>query len=197
MLSGKQMSVAEVMQEIEKDGPFYQMSGGGVTISGGEPLRQPRFLAEILRACKAQQFHTVLETSGYGAWSTFQRILADVDLFMYDIKLIDPDEHRKLTGVSNKSILDNLHKLSASGKTVLVRTPLIPGYTTSNGNLVGIAKLLQSVGIPEIELLPYNRLAGNKYGKLGRRYGLQTIEYPEEIMKEAKEVFRSCNIRTR
>lgn len=196
-LSGKAMSVPEVMGEIEKDKAFYQISMGGVTISGGEPLRQSRFLAGLLRGCKTHQFHTVVETSGYGAWSAFQWILPYVDLFLYDVKIIDPDEHRKFTGVSNKIIIDNLSKLSSIGKTVQVRTPLIPGITTSHANLAAIARLMQAVGISEIELLPYNLLAGDKYGKLGRKYRLQEIKYSGEIKKEAEKLFRNFGLVTR
>ena len=196
-LSGKYMSVLEVMEEIEKDRAFYKLSAGGVTFSGGEPLGQSRFLAALLRLCKTHHLHTALETSGFAEWSTFERILPDVDLFLYDVKIIDLDEHRKLTGVSNKIIIDNLHKLFSSGKALQIRTPLVPGLTASHANLTAIARLLQVIGISEIELLPYNPLAADKYRKLGREYGLQEIQYSGEIKKEAQEIFGKCIIGTR
>jgi len=193
-LSGKRMTVAEVMEEVEKDRAFLQLSGGGVTISGGEPLAQPRFLAEILRACKRKGLHTVLETSGYGSWSFFWRLLGDVDLVLYDLKLIDCVEHKKFTQACNSIIISNLFKLTASGKSVLARMPLIPGYTTSKANLISLARLLRSTGIGEVQLLPYNPLAADKYSKLGRSYELADVRYSDEVKKSAAKLLRDLGI---
>jgi pyruvate formate lyase activating enzyme len=190
------MSAAEIMGEVEKDSAFYEMSSGGVTISGGEPLQQPHLLAWLLRECKSRQFHTVVETSGYGQWTSLELIANDVDLFLYDVKVIDPEDHQRLTGVSNAIILDNLRRLSIAGHSVLVRTPLIPSCTTSTANLHGIASFLQSLGLCEIELLPYNRLAEDKYSKLGRSYSVRVTDEEGELKSAATKAFAEYGIRS-
>lgn len=180
-LVGKRMTVAEVMVEIEKDRPFYEQSGGGVTFSGGEPLLQPTFLAALLRACRSQGIHTALDTCGYASWETLNRLRQDVDLFLYDLKLIDEERHRQYTGVSNQLILENLRRLSASGHSVLVRFPLIPYINDDERNLHQMVEFLLS--LPQqypVDLLPYHDSALHKYHGLGVEYRLPETPAPDQ-----------------
>ena len=144
-------------------------AGGGVTFSGGEPLTHPDFLCECLRLL-AGRTHRALQTSGCAAPEVFERVLADTDYVLYDLKLADPEMHRLWTGMDNRLILHNFETLCRSGKPFTVRTPLIPGVTDTAENLSAIAGILRRCGVQAIELLPYNRVAGGKYAAVGRRY---------------------------
>jgi pyruvate formate lyase activating enzyme len=124
---GREMTVAQALAEIERDRAFYDESGGGVTFSGGEPLMQSDFLAALLHACKAQDLHTAVDTCGFAAWETLDKVRGEVDLFLYDLKLMDDARHRAFTGVSNAPILANLQALSRLGHNLLIRIPLVPG----------------------------------------------------------------------
>lgn len=165
---GKEMTVPEVMREIEKDVLFYDESGGGVTFSGGEPLRQPAFLLNLLAACREKELHTVIDTTGYADRKIIGDVMRFTDLFLYDLKLIDDAGHKRYTGVSNTPILENLTFLSGAGAHVIVRIPIVPGITDSERNLQGIASFLKKTGgVQEINLLPYNQFGSNKYRRLG------------------------------
>lgn len=145
------------------------LAGGGVTFSGGEPLMQHDFLAECLTLLKGK-LHTAVQTSGYGSTDSFSQILSLADYFLFDIKLIDPDAHKHYTGVSNEQILRHFEMLTTSGKEFIVRTPLIPGVTDTEENLKQIAALLVQHHVQQIELMPYNPMAGSKYAAAGRQY---------------------------
>jgi len=185
------MTVAEVMAEVQRDVPFYDQSGGGVTFSGGEPLLQRRFLAELLANCQAQEIHTVVDTSGYAPWDVLDSIRHDVDLFLYDLKVLDDQRHQQYTGVSNRLILDNLQRLAASGSTIFVRIPLIPGINDDVENMQGSAKLLASLpNISGVELMAYHDIAEAKYEALGMDYQLPDTSPPSEIaLKKAARYF--------
>ncbi len=163
---GRQVTVPEVLAELERDRLFYEESGGGITLSGGEPLQQPDFLAALLEACRNAGFHTVVDTSGYGETAVIDRISNLVDLFLFDLKLMNPSEHQVHTGIDNKSILENLKRLIERGAAVQVRIPLVPGITDTNTNLEAAVEFLytyrQAVGV---SLLPFNILARNKFYK--------------------------------
>jgi pyruvate formate lyase activating enzyme len=179
MMSGREMTVAEVLAEIERDSLFYDESGGGVTFSGGEPLMQPEFLAELLRACRARGLHTALDTSGYAPWPTLEGISGDVSLFLYDLKLMDDRKHRRFTGVSNELILANLRELASRGAKIVVRFPFIPGINDDPENIRSIGEFVASLPCPcPINVLPYHRAGIAKYAKLGRAYPLAEIEPP-------------------
>lgn len=168
---GRQMTVRQVMADALRDLPFYEQSGGGVTFSGGEPLSQPDFLLELLRACREQEVHTALDTCGYAPWSAFESILEHTDLFLYDLKLMDERRHKQVTGVSNQRILRNLTHLSEQGARLRVRIPLIPGVNDGEENLRSTAQFLASLPQLEgIELLPYHDIAQGKYEALGLPY---------------------------
>ena len=195
-LSGKSMSVSAVLGEIEKDRKFYESSGGGVTFSGGEPLGQPEFLKHLLMACKSRGIHTVLETCGVGRWEYLENILSDTDLFLYDIKQMDPVKHEKLTGYDNRSVLENLEKLCSNGANLIIRMPVVPGLNDSKKNLTATAELMIRLAIAEIHLLPYHNYGENKYLMLGNDYALTDLEpVLEKNLDVQKHLFERYGIR--
>jgi len=190
-VSGREMTVAEVLAEIERDVPFYDQSGGGVTFSGGEPLLQHRFLLTLLRECKKRAIHTVVDTSGFAAWDVIERIRDDIDLFLYDLKLMDDVRHKQYTGVSNELILNNLRRLAEGGSQIFVRIPLIPGINDDAENLTQCAAFITSLPtITGIELMGYHDIAAAKYEALGEDYPLLgTVPPTEEEMQIAASYF--------
>ena len=179
----------EVILEVEKDRPFYENSGGGMTISGGEPLAQFEFVRALLTEAGARELHTALDTSGYGRWEKMEALLPVVDVFLYDLKLIDLDRHRRQTSVSNEQILENLRRLCRSGKPITIRMPVVPGHNDSAGDIHLLCTFLRSLnGSPtRVELLPYHKLALSKYERLGRTYPLADLEAPpRERMEEIR-----------
>ena len=174
---GREVTVEQVMTEIEKDKIFYEHSGGGVTLSGGEPLMQPDFLSGLLKASKEKGFHTALDTSGYAPWAILRRILKYVDLFLYDLKLMDERTHQKYTGEGNELILDNLIKLVRNKARIIVRIPVITGITDKQENIREIGEFVLSIkGIEELQLLPYNYLCKDKYQRMKREYAMQHVK---------------------
>ena len=166
-LIGKKMTVAQVIHEIEKDIPFYDESGGGATFSGGEPLMQPDFLHSLLKVCKEREIHTAVDTCGYSDSNILLRISNDVDLFLYDLKLINEHKHIQFTGVSNKLILENLKLLAQQGKNIIVRLPIIPGLNDDEDNILGTGKFVSSLkNVKEIHILPYHQAWIEKFKRL-------------------------------
>lgn len=195
-LIGEYMSVEEVFAEIKEDITFYNQSGGGVTLSGGEVLLQPKFTTDILEKCKEEYIHTAIETSGYGSWDNFKQILKFTDLVLFDIKHLDSKEHLEATGVENIWIIDNLKKIAKLDKDIIIRVPVIPGINDSRDNIAKTADLAQELRIKEIHLLPYHGLGREKYNKLGREYLLEDLESPrDEQMNSLKELVESKGIK--
>lgn len=194
--SGREMTVREVMAEIEREIPFYDESHGGVTFSGGEPLMQPTFLSALLKSSRKQEIHTVVDTSGFANWKVFEQVRRDVDLFLYDLKHMDTARHREVTGVPNEVILANLRRLSAVGAKCIVRIPLIPGINDDEKNLVESGEFLASLlHIPSVELMGYHDIAQAKYEALGQEYALTGTKPPAEAeMHHAAEVLRSYGL---
>ncbi len=194
--SGKEMSVSQVMAQVEREIPFYDQSGGGVTFSGGEPLMQPGFLSALLKACRKQEIHTVVDTSGFANWQVFEQIRGEVDLFLYDLKLMDSEKHREVTGVGNEVILSNLWKLSERGHRIVVRVPLVPGMNDDEQNLLASGKFLASLPrLESVELMGYHDIAQAKYEALGVEYKLVGLKSPgEEEMRNAAELLRSYGL---
>jgi len=178
-VSGRNVTVDEVLAEIERDVPFYDQSGGGVTFSGGEPLMQPSFLLALLRGCHEHDIHTVVDTSGYTTWKALESICQHVDLFLYDLKLMDDEHHIHYTGVSNRVILNNLKLLARHGHPVHARIPLIPGVNDDEENLRQSGELLGSLpNITGVELMGYHDMAAAKYAALGLAYPLHETRPP-------------------
>lgn len=190
-----------MMTIVEREIPFYDESRGGVTFSGGEPLMQPTFLSILLKACRAQEIHRVVDTSGFANWNVFERILEDVDLFLYDLKHMNSVRHREVTGVPNDVILENLRRLSAAGAKCIIRIPVIPGINDDEKNLLESGEFLAGLlHIEHVELMGYHDIAQAKYEALGRQYGLIETKPPTEaVMHHALEVLTSfgLNVRSR
>ncbi len=199
LIIGREMGVAEVVSEVERDVPFYEQSGGGVTFSGGEPLFQPKFLVAALRACKNRGLHTAVDTCGLADWDTVEGVRSYVDLFLYDLRLMDDGEHERLTGESNATILRNLTLLSEKGERITLRVPVIPGVNDDDANLQELAEFAEKLpNLDEVEILAYHRIGVEKYGRLGREYGLGEIEPPrEKQLRNVAQIFRSAGLRVR
>jgi pyruvate formate lyase activating enzyme len=172
---GETMTVDQVMTEILKDELFFNRSGGGVTVSGGEPLSQGPFVLDLLTACKERGLHTALDTSGYGSWSVLEKLLEHLDLILFDVKHMDPKVHTRGTGKSNALPLSNLRRIPRNIK-VWIRLPLIPGYNDSKENLSKVIALARDTGAEKISLLPFNRYGDGKYLNLGREIPLPGIQ---------------------
>jgi pyruvate formate lyase activating enzyme len=193
---GRSMTAVEVMQSIRTDVTFFDESHGGVTFSGGEPLLQPRFLLEMLRMCRAEEIHTAVDTSGYAPWQAIEPLLPYTNLFLYDLKSMDDANHRKVTGVSNSLILQNLQRLAQAGAAIILRLPLVPGINDDSANLAAAAEL--AAGLPTmqyVDLLPYHSSAASKYEGLKRPYRLPGVQSPTaEQMEAAAGLFRSYGL---
>lgn len=198
-IAGKTMTVAEVMALIEQDVPFYDESGGGVTCSGGEPMLQRHFLADLLRACKEKEIHTTLDTCGFATWEALDSVRSFVDLFHYDIKLVDDAQHQKFTGVSNSLILSNFIRLANLGHRMIIRVPLIPGITDNEENLRQIALLAKDLpSVERVDLLPYHDIAIQKYRRLGKPYPLEDLApMADEAAQQLAGIFSDYQIPVR
>ncbi len=178
---GEIRSAADILEIVTKDAAFYEASGGGLTLSGGEPLAQPEAASGLLHLAREQGIHTCVETSGYARWPVLGSLLGTVDLWLYDLKHADPAVHRAATGVSNRRILSNLTRLLTAGASVILRLPIIPGYNTDRASL---AMLVDRVGsfdqVREVHLMPYNALARSKFAALGLRYSLERTQAPPD-----------------
>jgi len=197
-LMGKDYTPQALFESVKRDLDFYEESGGGVTVSGGEPLLYPDFLAEFFGLCKTAGIHMAIETAGNVPWETFQKILPLTDLFFFDIKHIDNDVHTFWTGVSNKQILKNLEKLSKATKDIIIRIPVIPGVNDTDVVQKKIYAFVKRLNLQEVELLPYHRLGLSKYNGLGRHYKLESLESLElkdlhKFVQKGKEM--GLNIR--
>jgi len=192
-LIGKYYPVEELMDKLLRDRPFYQVSGGGVTLSGGEPTLHMAYGALLLKSLKQQGIHTALQTNGFFDWPEFAgRLLDFVDLIMFDIKLANPTEHLKYTGRENGLILANLARLAqARPDAVLPRIPLIPGITSTEGNLREISRVLQKLRLQRCSLLPYNPTGYSKAAHIGKsispRLSRRMLSAPEE--QQCQEIF--------
>ena len=194
---GKYMSVDEVWTEIQKDTIFYEESGGGVTISGGEPLNQPDFLKELLTVAKMNGIHTAVDTSGFSSRQNFELIMPFTDLFLFDIKHVDDNQHIKYTGVSNCIIRQNFEMLLKHNKKVIVRYPLIPDINDSPECIEQLVDYLTETKekVTEVHLLPYHDIARHKYNGLGMINKMNgTKKHTENQLNSFCEPFISKNL---
>ena len=194
---GREMSVDEVLAEVEKDRPFYRRSSGGVTLGGGEPLMQYRFTAELLESAQRVYLHTALETCGHAPWEHFEAVLKHVDLLYIDLKHMDPIRHKELTGKSNRLIIANLRKVLSvkPPQDVIVRVPVIPGYNDSIENLEDTAKFVAELGFRLIELIPYHRFGVSKYTQYGMVYQLSGVDtIPQAYIDELRKMVTNLGL---
>ncbi|MBE6612613.1 MAG: glycyl-radical enzyme activating protein [Ruminococcaceae bacterium] len=172
-ICGKWEDTDSLVSVIKKDKPFYDSTGGGVTVSGGECMLHPDFVAELLQKCKAEGIHTAVDTAGDVPFESFEKVLPHTDLFLYDIKCVTPDLHKKFTGIDNARLIENYKRLLAMGKDVIVRVPMIVECSANDGEFPKIAAFLKENPPRKAELLPYHAMGENKHRALG--YGEQTL----------------------
>lgn len=198
-LVGRTFSVDEVMAAVERDQPFYDESGGGVTFSGGEPLYQPGFLIACLTRARRRGLHTAVDTSGYASLAVLREVATLTDLFLYDLKVLDPDRHRRYTGVPLQPILRNLRELDRSGAVVWLRVPLVPGYNDDVANIEAVAELACSLRrTRRVHLLPYHRLGAEKYTRIGRSDRLGQVEAPaDDAVEKVASFLRTFDLDVR
>ncbi len=204
-LAGRSVTIGDVMAELLRDVPFYDESGGGVTVSGGEPLSQPAFLVDLLCACRKSGLPTALDTCGYAPWDVLERISPDVDLFLYDLKLMDESRHRAYTGVSNEPILRNLRRLSTEraklspGHRIILRVPIVPEVNDDDDNLRQIGAFVAELpSVERVDLLPYHRLGREKYRRLARAWEMPSVGAPPDArMTEIARSLRAFDLNVR
>ena len=183
---GREIDVEELLAEVLKDRVFYDESGGGVTFSGGEPLLQHEFLMAALEACKTHGLHTAIETSGLATRDQLDEVRLRTDLFLFDIKLIDEERHKRFTGRSNARILENLNHLVARGANIVARVPLIPGVNDDDASVNDVGRTLAGLGgIRDVHLLPFHTGAAAKYQGLGMLYRMADVRaLPQQRIEE-------------
>jgi len=194
--AGERMTVADVIKEVMSDEPFYINSGGGVTVSGGEPLVQPTFTRELFKALKSRNIHTALDTCGFAKWEVMESILKYVDLVLFDIKHMDTSRHIIGTGQNNSLILENARKAAASNRLWL-RLPLIPEFNFNEDTVQRIARFGHEIGAEQISLLPYHEWGTPSYARIGREYPLSGIDHSDDSQVEnARQICESEGIKT-
>jgi len=195
---GKSYTVPQLMVEIAKDRPFYEQSGGGVTLSGGEVMTQIEFALDLVKACREQGISVVVDTCGYAPPENFSRILEYIDVFLYDIKLIDSKEHRQYTGKDNALILENLKMLSSSGANISLRLPLIEKINTDNEHIQQILDFIAMLRIGFIYLLPYHDMAIGKYQQWNIECPGEKFFAPSnERLEEIRSIFEQANYKVK
>jgi pyruvate formate lyase activating enzyme len=193
---GKDMTTEAIMEAVLKDKLFYETSNGGVTLSGGEPLFQEVALKELLTALKSEGLHVALDTSGHVKWQVLEDIQDSVDIFLYDLKHLDPDQHRQATGVSVTDILENYKRLHGSGARIWVRLPMIPNYNMDQEQLSRLIDLLRLYPPEQVNLLPYHGVASRKYELLGIPMGAyKKDEDYESALQHIQQVMTAAGLK--
>lgn len=195
-IAGRKYTVDEVVEIVMQDEVFYRQSGGGATLSGGEPLTQIDFAEELLRRLKENEIHTAVDTCGAVPFSALERAARYADLFLYDIKLMDDEKHKRFTGASNRLILENLRRLAAIRAHIHVRMPIIEGVNADMGHIEKTIEFLNGLEIEQVSLLPYHDFASGKYKKLGRVYEGEKMAVPaDERMEQFRLAFERAGYR--
>ncbi len=191
-LGGRKVGVEEVFEEVMGDAIYYLNSGGGITVSGGEPLLQPEFTKALLKTAHQKGLTTAIETAGNVPWEVFASVLEDVDYVLHDIKVMDSDIHKKWTGVSNENILKNYQRAYETfpEKHFIARTPLIQGVNATEENIAGTLEFIGPYkNVKNYELLPYHKLGLGKYQQIGRKYEVEEINKPDdELVTRLREI---------
>ena len=199
-LLGSSMAVADLLQEVKKDAVIYKHSGGGVTLSGGEPLLEPDFTGELIKAFKEEGISVGIDTCGHVPWASIERMLANIDFFLWDIKHMNPEKHAEFTGVSNKLILSNARAISRKNIPLYIRVPVIPGYNDSEENIRDTSEFARSLSsLVEVSLLPLHHLGQVRYESLNRVYPIAHVPLISDgVIENLKQVVESyqlkCNI---
>jgi pyruvate formate lyase activating enzyme len=197
ILYGEPMNAAEIFNAVYRDKLFYDSSGGGVTVSGGEALLQPQLVCDLFAKCREAGIQTCIETSGHAAASALHQVLPYTDYVLYDLKHMDPDKHRRYTGKPNNLILSNAKIVVESSREILFRMPLIPDINDDLQNIKDTADFLHGLGknVCRIELMPYHQLGKGKYESLDRKYNLPDVPAPEpEQIDSVKKAFENYGI---
>jgi len=195
VISGELMTLDYVVDVVKKDGLFYRNSNGGVTFSGGEPTYQDAFLLELLKDCQRKGFHTCLDTCGYVQWTVLKDILEYVDLVLFDVKHMDSETHKELTGVDNRLILDNVKRVVEMGKEIIIRVPLLPGVNDSEENIRALGSFTSQLSIKRVDLLPYHKLGVKKYERLDMEYKLKKLSsFKREEVEDIKGVLEEFGL---
>lgn len=191
---GRDVTVEEVLKEVLGDRPYYNRSGGGVTLSGGESLLQPDFAVALLKACKENGINTAIETTGFASADVIKRFLPYLDTVLMDIKHINSDKHKEFTTQHNEKILENARLIAGSANKLIIRVPVIPTFNDTVAEIAEIAAFAADLpNVNEIHLLPYHSMGRDKYTGLGREYGMGDIKSPTnelmEVLKQTAEQF--------
>jgi len=199
-MCGTDYTVEEVMRRVLREKPFFERSGGGLTVSGGECLSQPGFTLEVLKSCRQEGIHTAVDTSGYVKWEIIESIMPYTDLFLYDIKGIDSTLHELTVGVPNELILDNARKIAAAGGRFQMRIPVVPGYSDSAEVFDSIGKFILELGdcVDVVQILPYHTLGTVKWERLGTLddASIYEAEPPaEELLQERKKQLEAMGLK--
>jgi pyruvate formate lyase activating enzyme len=203
-ICGTEYTVEALMTEIEKDSIFYGASGGGVTVGGGDPLMQAGFVSEFLKTCKNEYgFNTAIETSAFAVWEDVKRVFDYVDIFYIDIKHMDAAIHKKLTGVDNTLILENIRKVAVhydfNWRSLIIRMPVIPGYNSSDDNVGTLFQFVKDLKVVKrVDLLPYHNLGSVKYDriKFPNDYQLHDLDAiaPDALLLQIKDIGESMGV---
>jgi len=187
------MTVEELLEEAKKDIAFYRHSGGGVILSGGEPLLNPDFTLKLLQGLKEEGINVGIDTCGHVPWASIEQMLPYIDFFLWDIKHMDPERHKELTGVSNKLILSNARAVSQRNIPLYIRVPVIPGYNDSEENIRAICEFAQGLSsVVEVHLIPLHHLGKTRYDSLNRPYPIAHIPLvPDSVLQDMKRLVES------
>ena len=194
---GKDVTVGEIIGPILKDRPYFNRSGGGITLSGGETLLQPEFAKALFTAAKENGISTAIESTAFARYETIKDLLPVIDVYLMDIKHINPEKHKAFTGQSNELILENAKKIAQDANKLIIRVPVIPTFNDTPEEIAQIAAFAKSLGtVEELHLLPYHRYGEDKYSYLGRDYTMSHIETPtDDKMEILKSVVEACGLK--
>lgn len=197
VLYGRKVTPEEILPELLEDRLFYTQSGGGVTLSGGEPLLHPAFCAELFGLLQREGIPCAMDTCGEVPWSAFEAVLPVTELFLFDLKQMDPERHRRCTGVSNERILENLRRLSDTGKEIEIRMPLVPGFNDEEENLEAAGRFLAGLKpLRGVRILPYHSFGRSKYRAIGHPDTMPDVAPPSsEQLAHAADILRKHRIR--